>query len=131
MKIVSVDIENPLHSCKGFCYDIGNVWSKWISAPKFAGLRERRGNNMALLECFYPDLYLDSTYEIDFDALPDRFVLKCNHNSGLGMCICKEKAKLDVGEVRKELRRGLNEDYYIRHREWPYKNVPRKIICEQ
>ena len=69
MQIVSVDIENPLHSCKGFCYDIGNVWSKWISVPKFAGLRERRGNNMALLECFYPDLYLDSTYEIDFEAL--------------------------------------------------------------
>ena len=73
----------------------------------------------------------DAPGEIDFDALPDRFLLKCNHNSGLGMCICKEKAKLDVGEVRKELRRGLNEDYYIRHREWPYKNVPRKIICEQ
>lgn len=73
----------------------------------------------------------DDPDEIDFDTLPDRFVLKCNHNSGLGMCICHDKAKLDIGKVRKELRRGLNEDYYIRHREWPYKNVPRKIICEQ
>lgn len=34
--------------------------------------------------------------EIDFDNLPDQFVLKCNHNSGLGMCICKDKSKLDI-----------------------------------
>ncbi len=73
----------------------------------------------------------DSPEEIDFDALPDRFVLKCNHNSGIGMCICKDKSKLDVAKVREELRRGLAQDYYKKWREWPYKDVPRKIICEQ
>lgn len=69
--------------------------------------------------------------EIDFDALPNQFVLKCNHNSGLGMCICKDKAKLDIPEVKSELRKGLKENYYLSGREWPYKNVPRKIIAEQ
>lgn len=73
----------------------------------------------------------DDPDEIDFDALPDQFVLKCNHNSGLGMCICKDKSKLDISKVRAELRKGLKENYYIRHREWPYKDVPRKIIAEK
>lgn len=69
--------------------------------------------------------------EIDFDALPDQFVLKCNHNSGSGMCICKDKSKLNIPKVKAELRKGLKENYYIRHREWPYKDVPRKIIAEK
>ena len=73
----------------------------------------------------------DDPDEIDFDALPDQFVLKCNHNSGLGMCICKDKSKLDVQKVKEELRKGLKQDYYLTGREWPYKNVPRKIICEK
>lgn len=73
----------------------------------------------------------DDPDEIDFDALPDQFVLKCNHNSGLGMCICKDKSKLDIPKVKAELRKGLKQDYYLTGREWPYKNVPRKIICEK
>ena len=73
----------------------------------------------------------DNPEEIDFDALPDQFVLKCNHNSGLGMCICKDKSKLDINKVRAELTKGLNENYYLHAREWPYKDVPRKIIAEK
>lgn len=73
----------------------------------------------------------DSPDQIDFDALPNQFAMKCNHNSGLGMCICTDKAKLDVSKVKRELRRGLKQDYYLTGREWPYKDVPRKIIAEQ
>lgn len=73
----------------------------------------------------------DDPDEIDFDALPDQFVLKCNHNSGLGMCICKDKSKLNIEKVKKELRKGLKQDYYLTSREWVYKDIPRKIICEQ
>lgn len=69
--------------------------------------------------------------EIDFARLPNQFVLKCNHNSGLGMCICKEKDKIDFSKVKKQLRAGLKEDYYQKYREWPYKDVPRKIIAEK
>ena len=68
--------------------------------------------------------------EIDFDALPDRFVLKCNHNSGLGMYICRDKSKMDTERVREELRRGLRQDYYLTGREWPYRDVPRRITAE-
>lgn len=73
----------------------------------------------------------NSPNEIDFNFLPQKFVMKCNHNSGLGMYICKDKAKLDICQVKKELTRGLKQNYYLAEREWPYKNVPRKILAEQ
>ena len=69
--------------------------------------------------------------EIDFNLLPQKFVLKCNHNSGTGMVICKDKNKLNINKVRKGLWKGLKEDYFSLGREWPYKNVERKVIFEQ
>ncbi len=73
----------------------------------------------------------DDPKDIDFDKLPNQFVLKCNHNSGIGMCICKDKSKLDVQKTKEELKKGLKQDFYLSGREWPYKGVPRKIICEK
>ena len=73
----------------------------------------------------------DDPEQIDFDKLPNQFVLKCNHNSGLGMCICKDKSKLNIANVKKALRKGLAQDYYLTGREWPYHAVPRKIIAEK
>lgn len=72
-----------------------------------------------------------SATDIDFDALPKQFVLKCNHNSGLGMCICEDKEKLDIKKTRRLLDKGLRQNYYLTGREWPYKNVERRIIAEQ
>ena len=76
----------------------------------------------------------DNPDEIDFHSLPNQFVLKCNHNSGLGMYICKDKNKLtekDIKKIRRDLSKGLKQDYYLAGREWPYKDVPRKIIAEK
>ena len=73
----------------------------------------------------------DDPDKIDFDKLPMQFVLKCNHNSGLGMCICKDKNNLDIAQVKNKLRKGIEQDYYLTGREWPYKNVPRRIIAEK
>lgn len=75
----------------------------------------------------------NSPDEIDFNLLPNQFVLKCNHNSGLGMYICKDKSKLTANDtrlIRKNLARGLAQDYFLTGREWPYRDVPRKILCE-
>lgn len=71
------------------------------------------------------------TEDIDFESLPEKFVLKCNHNSGTGMYICKNKSNANWSEIKKNLDIGLHEDYFYLGREWPYKNVPRKIIGEQ
>ncbi len=73
----------------------------------------------------------DSVEKINFDSLPLKFAIKCNHNSGCGMCICKDKSRLDIVKVRRELTKGLKQDYYLMHREWPYKDIPRKILAEQ
>ncbi|WP_276861677.1 ATP-grasp fold amidoligase family protein [Anaerococcus tetradius] len=72
----------------------------------------------------------DDPDEIDFNLLPNQFVLKCNHNSG-GVFICKNKNNFDIVKVKKELKKELKRDYYLSGREWPYKDVPRKIICEK
>ena len=69
--------------------------------------------------------------EIEFDLLPNQFVLKCNHNSGTGMCLCKDKNRIDISKIKRELRKGLMEDYYSVHREWPYRDVQRQIIAEK
>ena len=69
--------------------------------------------------------------DIDFQTLPTKFVIKCNHNSGTGMYICTDKSKMDINKVKSELRKGLKENYYIRNREWPYKEVKRKILAEE
>ena len=72
----------------------------------------------------------DSADDIDFNMLPDRFVLKCNHNSGTGMYICKDKTKMNEVEVREGLRKGLEEDYFLPGRDKPYRDVERKILAE-
>lgn len=73
----------------------------------------------------------DNAEDIDFDKLPNKFVLKCNHNSGLGMCICKDKSKIDIPRTIALLNKGLAQNYYLHGREWPYKYVKRRIIAEQ
>ena len=71
----------------------------------------------------------NSPADIDFDKLPNQFVLKCNHNSG-GLCICKDKSKLDYAKVKENLEISLKRDYYLNGREWPYKDIKRKILAE-
>lgn len=68
--------------------------------------------------------------DIDFESLPNRFVLKCNHDSG-GLIICKDKSKLDKESAIQKLNKSLKTDFYKMGREWPYKNVPRRIIAEK
>ena len=72
----------------------------------------------------------DCADAIEFDLLPDQFVLKCTHDSG-GVVICKKKAKLDIQETKKKLDKFMRRDFYRLHREWPYKNVPHRIIAEK
>lgn len=68
--------------------------------------------------------------DIDFDSLPDQFVLKTNHDSGK-VVICKDKSTLDISNARKILSDSLQQDYYILGREWPYKDVKRRIFAEK
>lgn len=71
----------------------------------------------------------DSPKEIDFSTLPDQFVLKNNHSGGV--IICRDPSEFDRKRAVQELAREMRANYFWGSREWPYKNVPRKIICEQ
>lgn len=74
----------------------------------------------------------DTPYKIDFNKLPDKFVLKTTHGGGgNGVVVCKDKNTLDVPKVRGKLKKSLESDIYTLFREWPYKDVPRKIIAEE
>lgn len=68
--------------------------------------------------------------DIDFDKLPKKFVLKCTHDSG-GLVICKDKSTLDIAAAKRKIEHCLKRKYYYIHREWPYKNVPPRIIAEK
>lgn len=72
----------------------------------------------------------DSVEDIDFDSLPNQFVLKCTHDSG-GIVICQDKTQLNRKEAIKKLRKGLKSNFYWTNREWPYKNVTPRIIAEK
>ena len=71
----------------------------------------------------------DRVEDINFDQLPNQFVLKCTHDSG-GIVICSDKSKLDINAAKKKLKRSLTRDFYAQNREWPYKNVKHRIIGE-
>jgi hypothetical protein len=68
--------------------------------------------------------------EIDFDTLPNSFVLKCTHDSG-SVIICKNKEEFDVKKARDKIESARKKNYYWPDREWPYKNIPRRIIAEE
>lgn len=71
----------------------------------------------------------DEPEDIDFDLLPDKFVLKNNHSGGV--IVCRDKARFNKAEAVEELKRGKRVDYSAMCREWPYKNIERRIIAEQ
>ena len=68
--------------------------------------------------------------EINFNDLPDRFVLKCTHDSG-GLVICKDKSQFDFESARQKIEKSLKLNYYYHGREWPYKNIKPRIIAEK
>ena len=74
----------------------------------------------------------DSFDQIDFDSLPNQFVLKTTHGGGgLAVVICKDKKTFDKRRAKRILEKSLHSDIYMKYREWPYKDVPKRIIAEK
>lgn len=72
----------------------------------------------------------DRAEDIDFNSLPNQFVLKATHDSGR-IIICKDKRNFDQNNARKEMKKSLQRNFYAVTREWPYKMVKRRIIAEK
>lgn len=72
----------------------------------------------------------DRFEDINFELLPDQFVIKCTHDSG-GLVICRDKSTFDKKTARRKIMRSLSTNYYRRFREWPYRDMKPRIIAEQ
>jgi len=72
----------------------------------------------------------DSFDDIDFDKLPNQFVLKCTHDSG-SVIICKDKSTLNIANVGKYLKIRLKRNFYYKGREWQYNKIKPRIIAEK
>ncbi len=67
--------------------------------------------------------------DIPFDELPEQYVLKCTHDCG-SVIVKNNTCALTENEIKKKLKNALKRNYYYEHREWPYKNVKPRVICE-
>ena len=72
----------------------------------------------------------DRAEDIDITNLPNRFVLKCNHDSG-SVIVCRDKSTFDVEAAKTKLANAMKYNFYYQMREWPYKNVVPKVFAEE
>ena len=88
--------------------------------------------NQKLGEGYFPKLLgvYDNAEEIDFDKLPDKFVIKMTNGTG-GNIICKDKSNINIEETIKKLSKWKKEKIYKYTKENQYKNVKSRIICEE
>lgn len=74
----------------------------------------------------------DKFEDIDFNSLPDRFVLKTtNGGGGGGVIICRDKSKLNLVSAAEQLKSSLKASIYRNLKEWPYKNVKPRVLAEK
>ena len=71
----------------------------------------------------------DKFEDIDFENLPQQFVLKCTHDSG-GLIICRDKNTFNIEKAKRKINKCLKHNFFYAQREWPYKNVVPRIIAE-
>lgn len=68
--------------------------------------------------------------DIDFSTLPEKFVLKCNHDSG-GLIVCRDKNKLNYRKAKNKITKSLKSNFYYIGREYQYRNIKPMILCEK
>ena len=107
-------------------HDRRDIYTQMVDkyrAKEFIAERCGEGHTARLLGVW------DDPADIDYDTLPDKFALKPNHAGGV--IVCRDKTNFDREKAVKELKSALKVNYYLGSREWPYKNVPRKVIAEE
>ena len=126
-----LNLKNP----KTFCdkqnwlklYDKHSEWTDYVDKIKVKDIiRDKLGEDY----CF-PTLGIYDNYEdIDFNKLPDKFVIKCNHDSG-SVKIITDKSKINHKEFSEFYKNKLKKNFFWKSREYPYKNVITKIFIEE
>ena len=125
-----IDLNNPQTLCEKL------QWLKlYYRKPEFTRMVDKYEAKKIVAERFGEEYVIPTigiwnhANEIDFDALPNQFVLKPTHDSG-GLVICRDKSKLDIEAAKAKLEKSLSRNYYLGGSEWPYKHVKPRIIAE-
>lgn len=126
-----LDLENP----KTFCEKM-----QWLKIhdhnPRYTKLADKYAVKKIVADAIGEEHVVpllgvwDDFDDIDFDKLPDQFILKTTHDSG-GFMICKDKSTFDKAAARKKFKKALKRNFYWSGREWQYKNIPPRIIAEK
>lgn len=104
--------------------------------PEYAKMVDKYEVRKYIAELFGEELLIpcygvyNSFEEIDLNALPNQFVMKCTHDSG-SVEICTDKESFDFGAAKERINKAMKKNYYSAYREWPYKEVKPRIIIEK
>lgn len=126
-----LDLENPVTYNEKLqwlkLYDRKPIYTKMVDKYEVKNIIEKTIGK----EYIIPTLGVyDSFDEINFEEMPNQFVIKCTHDSG-GNVICTDKSTLNLKKAKKKIEKSLKNNYYWQNREWPYKNVKPRIIIEK
>ena len=124
------DIKSPMTLSEKICHrlvydrnDLYTTLADKLAVRKYVTSRTKRVTTVPLIGVY------SKASQIDFTILPDKFVLKCNHDSG-STIVCKNKAQFNYREACKKLSLALKKNLYYTTREWQYKNITPMILCE-
>lgn len=102
-------------------------YAEWVDKYEVRSYIEKKLGAEYLIPCYG---VWERFEDIDFDALPDKFVLKCTHDSG-SVLLCKDKNTFDKAAAAARMKKAFKRNYYNTYREWPYKSVKPRIIAEK
>lgn len=109
-------------------YDVNNL--KTLCADKLR-VREYCIKKLGKDICIPLIASFKNTTEIKWKELPNSFVIKCNHGSGMNIVV-KDKSKINEVECKQKLEQWLNKDFSMRNNyELQYYNIPRRIVVEE
>lgn len=108
-------------------YDRKEIYTEYVDKLKVRDIVRTLVGDSILIPLY--GVYEDFE-SINFESLPNSFVLKCTHDSG-GVIVCQDKNKLNIKDAKKIINRSFKRNFFYNGREWPYKDVKPKLICEQ
>jgi len=108
-------------------YDRNPLYNKLVDKYEVRSFVADRIGEEHLIACLG---VWDRFDDIDFDKLPEQFVLKCTHDSG-SVYSCRDKSKIDRAALKKRFDTAVKDNQYLGGREWAYKDVRGRIIAEE
>lgn len=108
-------------------YDHNPLYSKMVDKYEAKKIAAKLIGDKYIVPCYG---VWNSFDEIDFNKLPNQFILKATHDSS-GIVICNDKGTFNKNNAKEIIDKSLRTDYYLQGFEWPYKNVTRRVLADK